>query len=41
MMIGSDSGERFSLFRASFRAISSDVLQRLRFLAKLNLCAAQ
>ena len=40
MMIGSDSGERFSLFRASFRAISSDVLQRLRFLAKLNLLPA-
>ena len=40
MMICSDSGERFSLFRASFRAISSDVLQRLRFLAKLNLLPA-
>ena len=40
MMLGSDSGERFSLFRRAFRAISSDVIQRLRFLAKLNLLPA-
>ena len=40
MLIEAGSGERYRLFRTSFRALSSDVLARLRFLAKLRLLPA-